>query len=105
MLAWDCEYTWTGGDWNSQYTTLDINQIPSHKHNVLSGSGANGQFLGLAPEINPESGWSHYYIKYDGVAGGPSYTKINTQNVGGGQGHRHYVEPPYFKCSVWYRVG
>lgn len=91
-------------------TALKIEHIPSHNHTVLSGSGANGEFLGLAPELNPESGWNHYYLKYDGVGGGPAYTKINTGYVGGGQGHTHPMShthtymPPFFEVYMWYRT-
>lgn len=90
LLAWDCEYGWVGGGWNTHDTVLTIDQIPSHNHPMLANKNAGGQNAGI------EHTWGTAYSGYDNNSCG--YT-------GGGQGHHHYFEPPYFKCSVWYRVG
>lgn len=136
LLAWDCEYGWTGGDWNTQYTTLTADQIPSHTH-TRGTMNITGYF---DPRwVDPSGGGSIMYIQNDsnsalytsrpsshgywwaqtdvsGDAGtnGQYHTRVEfnaarnwtgaTSAVGGGQGHRHYFEPPYFKCSVWYRI-
>lgn len=128
LLAWDCEYTYVGGEWNSQYTTLTKDQIPAHTHTrgTMNITGTIGLGWGdaSAPTVLMDRGSSGALSGY--CDGGKSYwtgtdasgdgylnsIKLNaadgwtgsTSSVGGGQGHRHYVEPPYFKCSVWYRT-
>ena len=93
----------TGGSTARNNTVLTIDQIPSHTHIVQSGDGANGRFMGYAPETNPTGGPSNYYIKYDGITTNP-VRYINNSYTGGGKGHSHTYMPPYFEVYMWYRT-
>ena len=65
--------------------TLTIDEMPSHKHNVQAGTGANGEIVAAAPNEGVTSGWNYFYVKYDGIA--EHGYKINTAYVGGGKAH------------------
>lgn len=85
----------TGGSTTSGSTTLTTNQIPSHSHSdLLYGTG--GGKIGL--DYSGASGSNQYSLT---VGGG---TSITTQTTGGGQGHTHTINPPYYSVYAWVRT-
>lgn len=93
----------TGGSFYTNDTAISVDQMPWHNHLLGSGDGANGEFFGYAPETNPQGGWNHYYIKYAGTSNTPVRT-INVKHNGGGQGHNHKYQPPYYQIWAWKRI-
>ena len=78
-------------------TTLTINQIPSHQHNI-QGANSSGS------SVN----WTDRAVSYSTDAVGYN-TGIRTNYQGGGQGHTHTLSNhshtiPYFACYIWKRT-
>ncbi|RXJ98365.1 hypothetical protein CRU98_10020 [Arcobacter sp. CECT 8986] len=74
----------TGGSFNTQNTTLSVNQMPSHNHSTTfyaNGSSSNLPKLG-------------------GFVADTSYaSSFFTSSSGGNQGHNHSFIPPYYALS------
>ena len=85
----------TGGSTTSGSTTLTVNQIPSHSHSDLM-YGTGGGKIGL--EYSGASGSNQYSLNVG------SGTSITTQTTGGGQGHTHTINPPYYTVYAWVRT-
>lgn len=80
------------GSWNTGNTTLTINQIPGHTHEIDIGSFANG-------------GESWDSIKNGHIAPTNNQgTRYKTRSAGGGQGHNHFHVSPYYTVVVWRRT-
>ena len=82
----------TGGSTTTGSTTLTIDQIPSHSHNIHSPFYKFAELTyGLHGDV------------FKGELYQDSYCP--TENTGGGQGHTHPQNlPPYFTVFCWYRT-
>lgn len=108
--------TYTGTD--TQSTALNVNQIPSHRHegstnsdgshrhNIAyysagAGQGSNNDYI-----TNSGVGWSTNYRLNEWITFGDSKSNHShyfyTNYVGGSQGHSHGVA--YLAVVVWQRV-
>lgn len=81
------------GGWNTGSTTLTINQIPGHTHEIDIGSFANSGTENWNAISN-----AHIAPKND------QGTRYRTRSVGGGQGHNHFHVSPYYIVVVWKRT-
>lgn len=80
------------GGWNTANTTLTIDQIPSHNHEIDIGSFANGG-----------EDWNS--IKNGHIAPQNNQgTRFTTRTRGGGKGHNHFHVSPYYIVVVWKRT-
>lgn len=78
--------TYVSGNTGGEAThTLTVNEIPSHKHGILTKSVGLEVHSGIIPSLmeNPS-------VEY------------NTENAGGGQPHNNM--PPYLVVNVWQRT-
>lgn len=101
LLAWYENYGTMGGKWFTNDTELTIDQIPSHNHDFravrdLQGTDSTGRLPKANNGQGSNYGWGDYVSKDSGDCA------IN--HTGGGQGHNHYFETPWFKVNVWYRT-
>ena len=73
-------HTYSKSSTTSGSTTLTINQIPSHQHEVVIGSFAN-------------TGTENWNSKYNGhvIDNFDNNTNYKTRATGGGQGHTHSI--------------
>lgn len=78
------------GSWNTNNHNLTINEIPSHRHDVLTVWGQ-------------AEGYGHVNV---GSTSGANKTDIRGLGtyVGGGQGHNHFHVSPYYIVVVWKRT-
>lgn len=83
-----------GGSWYTNDTVLTVDQMPSHNHttSVIFSWGA-GSGYGMS--------WTNgdYQGPYDNGLGA-----IITKNTGGGKGHNHFHQPPYYQVYAWKRI-
>lgn len=86
---------------NTGSTTLTIEQIPSHQHNV-QGYNTSGSTVT----------WSDRAVEYGGSSVGYG-SGIRTNYTGGGSGHTHTLNehihdvsiiPPYLAVNIWKRT-
>lgn len=95
LLAYENGLGTTGGSWYTNDTTLTVDQIPSHRHGIVAYGGATQ--------------WATGYLwgRSSGDYGEGNYVQgasLNTKYTGGGKGHNHYHEAPWFKVNCWYRT-
>lgn len=88
----------TGGSWYTENTILTINQIPPHQH-TISNNGNTTLPITINAVSNAGTGYSIQY-KY-GSAPNP---KILADYTGGGKGHNHKYQPPYYQVYAWKRI-
>ena len=105
----------TGGSWTTGSTTLSIEQIPSHSHNVaVTSSGAHshatqGRTGGTSPTPSifesyaGASGTRTVNVPRSGTNGAHTHT-ITQDSIGGGQGHTHSMTPPFIQIAMWIRT-
>ena len=82
---------------NTGSTTLTINQIPSHQHNI-QGANSSGS------SVN----WTDRAVSYSSDAVGYN-AGVRTNYQGGGQGHTHSLNShthniPYMAVFIWKRT-
>lgn len=83
--------TYTNGKTGGSATiTLNLNQIPSHNHNVGSRSSSSN-IAAAGGDIGAE------------FLGNEVYSSFKTANAGGGQAHDNM--PPYMVVYMWKRTG
>jgi peptidoglycan hydrolase CwlO-like protein len=70
----------TSGSFNTQNTTLSVNQMPSHSHSYISDTGKVGE-------------------KPFGIQYSKAYATSQTGFSGGNQGHNHSFIPPYYALA------
>ena len=87
-----------GGSWYTENTVLTINQIPPHQH-TISNNGNTNLPITINAVSNAGTGYSIQY-KY-GSAHNP---KILADYTGGGKGHNHKYQPPYYQVYAWKRI-
>lgn len=106
------------GGWNTNNTTLTVNQIPSHGHGC-DGAGGHSHMVYLNGDHNfpliAFPGWtgnaSGSRFSHNGSGGG-FYVYTGTdghhahgiQATGGSQGHNHFHVSPYYTVCVWKRT-
>lgn len=81
----------TGGE---AAVTLNINQIPSHRHNGITTRWVEPAQFG--PSCGPEGGSNFTVTKDNGSSG------YYTNYTGGGQAHNNM--PPYIVVNAWKRT-
>ena len=82
-----------GGSWYTNETVLTIDQIPAHNHNMQKRYAKQVDWNMDYPDAIHYSGdWYNTY----GV--------VSTATVGGGKGHNHKYQPPYYQVYAWKRV-
>lgn len=82
-----------GGSWYTNETVLTIDQIPAHNHNMTKRYAKQVDWnMGYPDAIHYSGDWYNTY----GV--------VSTATVGGGQGHNHFHQPPYYQVYAWKRV-
>ena len=83
-----------GGSWYTDDTVLTIDQIPPHTHNwygaIDGGSDVGRQIDRFMLNGYGNARWWGNLYKMD--------------NTGGGQGHNHKYQPPYYQVYAWKRV-
>lgn len=82
-----------GGSWYTNETVLTIDQIPAHNHNMQKRYAKQVDWnMGYPDAIHYSGDWYNTY----GV--------VSTATVGGGKGHNHKYQPPYYQVYAWKRV-
>lgn len=84
-----------GGSWYTNDTVLTVDQIPSHRHGIVAYGGATQ--------------WATGYLwgRSSGDYGEGNYVQgdsLNTKYTGGGKGHNHFHQPPYYQVYAWKRI-
>lgn len=83
-----------GGSWYTNDTVLTVDQIPPHTHNWYAAIDG-GSDVGRQIDRFMLNGWG------DARWWGNLYKMDNT---GGGKGHNHFHQPPYYQVYAWKRV-
>lgn len=73
----------TGGSFNTQNTTLSVNQMPSHSHSITSYTSTSNF---TSKTLNSDDKSNRSYSN-------------NTSSSGGNQAHNHSFIPPYYALS------
>lgn len=82
-----------GGSWYTNETALTIDQIPPHNHNMQKRYAKQVDWnMGYPDAIHYSGDWYNTY----GV--------VSTGTVGGGKGHNHKYQPPYYQVYAWKRI-
>lgn len=83
-----------GGSWYTNDTVLTVDQIPPHTHNwyaaIDGGSDVGRQIDRFMLNDWGDARWWGNLYKMD--------------NTGGGKGHNHFHQPPYYQVYAWKRV-
>ena len=99
----------TGGSWYTEDTALTVDQIPAHNHPAelrnqhdtetlsltVSGLGKN-YGTGMSGILTQTADWGSY--------SDAGWLNVRTTNAGGGQGHNHKYQPPYYQVWAWKRI-
>lgn len=95
-------YASAGSIGGSENHTLTINEMPSHKHEIVSENGING-LEGLSTGISSGTdgtNWSFIDDPYDATGiGSGRFTTSYT-----GEGKPFSIMPPYLAVYIWKRV-
>lgn len=82
-----------GGSWYTNETVLTIDQIPAHNHNMQKRYAKQVDWnMGYPDAIHYSGDWYN------------TYSVVSTATVGGGKGHNHKYQPPYYQVYAWKRV-
>lgn len=105
----------SGGSLETGSTTLSIEQIPSHNHNVaVTSSGAHSHTTqgrtsagsktpAIFESYTGAGGTRNVNVPRSGTNGAHTHT-VTQDSVGGGQGHTHTMVPPFFQVAMWIRT-
>lgn len=78
-----------GGSGTSGSTTLTVDQIPAHTHTYYSP---------IVQLVTPTTTETKTYGNYN------KQYLTKSSSTGGGEGHTHTVNPPYFTVYMWRRT-
>lgn len=107
------------GSWNTNDTSLSVNQLPAHTHGSKTLTGSAWNFCGQDSSNGPGNSYngiisaggdsSYYYPNSkSNSSAGKDGIYINAthehDSVGKGNGHHHLHVPPYMIVCMWERV-
>lgn len=96
LLAWYEDAGKMGGSWYTNETVLTVDQMPNHAHWGIIGANGVERMAGY--------GTGTIHTGTINEMTDVAWESLHTGSTGGGKGHNHYHEVPWFKVYCWYRT-